>query len=48
MKPHAVELRGEMAETLAIEVSDDPRLSGYLPETAGPHVPLIKSAENRG
>jgi GNAT superfamily N-acetyltransferase len=27
---------------LAIEVSDDPRLTGFLPETAGPHVPLIR------
>jgi GNAT superfamily N-acetyltransferase len=26
----------------AIEVSDDPRLTGHLPESAGPHVPLIK------
>jgi GNAT superfamily N-acetyltransferase len=26
----------------AIEVSDDPRLTGHLPETAGPHVALIK------
>jgi len=40
--------RGFRPYKLAIEVSDDPRLSGYLPETAGPHVPLIKSAENRG
>jgi GNAT superfamily N-acetyltransferase len=26
----------------AIEVSDDPRLTGHLPRTAGPHVPLIE------
>jgi GNAT superfamily N-acetyltransferase len=26
----------------AIEVDDDPRLEGLLPETAGPHVPLLK------
>jgi GNAT superfamily N-acetyltransferase len=26
----------------AIEVDDDPRLSGLMPETAGPHVPLLK------
>ena len=28
----------------AIEVSDDPRQSGHLPERAAPHVPLIKPA----
>jgi GNAT superfamily N-acetyltransferase len=26
----------------AIEVSDDPRLAGFLPEDAAPHVPLIR------
>ena len=26
-----------------IEVADDPRLSGLLPETAAPHVPIIQS-----
>jgi GNAT superfamily N-acetyltransferase len=26
----------------AIEVSDDPRLTGFLPEDAAPHVPLIR------
>jgi GNAT superfamily N-acetyltransferase len=26
----------------AIEVDDDPRLSGLMPETAGPHIPLLK------
>ena len=26
----------------AIEVSDDPRLTGFLPENAAPHVPLIR------
>ena len=35
--------RGFRPYKLAIEVSDDPRLSGYLPETAAPHVPLIKT-----
>ena len=29
----------------AIEVSPDPRLSGYLPLDAGPHVPLIEPAD---
>jgi GNAT superfamily N-acetyltransferase len=29
----------------AIEVSDDPRLLGYLPETAAPHVALIRATE---
>lgn len=27
---------------IAIEVSDDPRLTGHLPETAAPHVALIR------
>jgi hypothetical protein len=27
---------------LMIEVADDPRLTGHLPESAGPHVPLIR------
>ncbi len=35
--------RGFRPYKLAIEVSNDPRLSGHLPETAGPHVPLIKA-----
>ena len=26
----------------AIEIADDPRLTGHLPRTAGPHVPLIE------
>ena len=26
----------------AIEVDDDPRLAGLMPESAGPHVPLLK------
>ncbi|MFK7835191.1 MAG: GNAT family N-acetyltransferase [Sulfitobacter sp.] len=26
----------------AVEINDDPRLTGHLPETAGPHVPLIR------
>jgi GNAT superfamily N-acetyltransferase len=34
--------RGFRPYRLAIEVSDDPRLNGHLPETAGPHVPLIR------
>jgi GNAT superfamily N-acetyltransferase len=33
--------RGFRAYKYAIEVSDDPRLTGHLPATAGPHVPLI-------
>jgi len=28
----------------AIEVADDPRLTGVLPRSAGPHVPLLESA----
>ena len=31
----------------AIEVSDDPRLTGAVPETAGPHVALIGRGGNR-
>ncbi|HWJ74717.1 MAG TPA: GNAT family N-acetyltransferase [Kaistia sp.] len=31
----------------AIEVSRDPRLDGFLPREAGPHVPLIDPAESR-
>lgn len=34
--------RGFRAYKFAIEVSDDPRRTGALPETAAPHVPLIK------
>lgn len=30
----------------AIEVTDDPRLKGYLPETAAPHVALIKAEDS--
>ncbi len=26
----------------AIEIADDPRLTGQMPETAGPHVALIR------
>lgn len=33
---------GFRAWKFAIEVSDDPRATGALPETAGPHVPLIR------
>jgi hypothetical protein len=25
-----------------IEITDDPRLTGVLPETAAPHVPIIR------
>lgn len=31
----------------AIEVSDDPRLTGAVPETAGPHVALIRRGRDR-
>jgi GNAT superfamily N-acetyltransferase len=34
--------QGFRAFKFAIEVSDDPRLSGFLPEDAAPHVPLIR------
>jgi GNAT superfamily N-acetyltransferase len=34
---------GFSAYKYAIEVSDDPRLTGHLPETAARHVPLIRS-----
>jgi GNAT superfamily N-acetyltransferase len=34
--------RGFRPYKFGIEVSDDPRLSGHLPETAAPHVPLIR------
>lgn len=33
---------GFAAYRRALEVIDDPRLSGVLPETAGPHLPLIR------
>ena len=33
--------RGFRPYKFAIEVSDDPRLKGFLPVSAGPHVPLI-------
>jgi GNAT superfamily N-acetyltransferase len=39
--------RGFRPYTVAIEVSDDPRLTGHLPETAGPHVALIRRAGDR-
>lgn len=32
---------------LAIEVSDDPRLTGHLPEAAAPHIPLLRAARTR-
>ncbi len=31
----------------AIEVSDDPRLTGFLPESAAPHVPVIRPGDRR-
>lgn len=31
-----------------IEIADDPRLTGELPEDAAPHAPLIKGASARG
>jgi GNAT superfamily N-acetyltransferase len=34
--------RGFRAYKYAIKVSDDPRRAGILPETAAPHVPLIR------
>ena len=34
--------QGFRAFKFAIEVLDDPRLSGFLPENAAPHVPLIR------
>ena len=34
---------GFRAWKFAIEVSDDPRATGALPETAGPHVPMLKT-----
>jgi GNAT superfamily N-acetyltransferase len=37
--------RGFRAYKFAIEVSDDPRLTGHLPRTAGPHVALIDPAQ---
>jgi GNAT superfamily N-acetyltransferase len=30
---------------LQIEIADDPRLTGVLPETAAPHVPIIRARE---
>lgn len=38
--------RGFKAYKYAIEVSDDPRLTGHLPSTAGPHVPVIPPASD--
>ena len=32
-RPYAIE----------VEVADDPRLSGHLPRTAAPHVPIIEA-----
>jgi GNAT superfamily N-acetyltransferase len=31
----------------AIEIADDPRLTGQMPETAGPHIALIRGSERR-
>lgn len=43
------EKSGFSAYQLAVEIMDDPRLTGELPEHAAPHVPLIKiSADERG
>ena len=39
--PH-YQARGFRPYKFAIEVSDDPRLTGHLPVTAGGHVPLIR------
>lgn len=33
---------------IAIEVTDDPRLAGFLPERAAPHVPLIRPPARGG
>jgi GNAT superfamily N-acetyltransferase len=35
--------RGFRAYKFAIEVSDDPRLTGHLPRNAAPHVPVIEA-----
>jgi len=43
--PRALGFYGKMgfrAYARGIEVADDPRLGGYLPETAAPRVPLIR------
>ena len=37
--------RGFRPYKFAIEVSDDPRLTGHLPRDAAPHVPLISTGE---
>jgi GNAT superfamily N-acetyltransferase len=37
--------RGFRAFKYAIEVVDDPRLTGVLPATAAPHVPIVRPAE---
>jgi hypothetical protein len=36
---------GFRAWKFAIEVSDDPRLTGALPASAAPHVPLIAAGD---
>jgi GNAT superfamily N-acetyltransferase len=36
--------RGFRPYKLAVEVADDPRLAGYLPESAGVNVPVIRPA----
>ena len=40
--------RGFRAFKFAIEVSDDPRLTGHLPRTAARHVALIDPGERKG
>jgi N-acetylglutamate synthase-like GNAT family acetyltransferase len=40
--------RGFMPWKYAIEVSDDPRLSGFLPLEAAPHVPVIVPTKGGG
>lgn len=38
---------GFVPSGIAVEIMDDPRLLGLLPETAGAHVPLIKPRVNQ-
>jgi GNAT superfamily N-acetyltransferase len=40
--PRFYQARGFRPYKFAIEVSDDPRLTGHLRESAAPHVPLIR------
>jgi GNAT superfamily N-acetyltransferase len=39
---------GFTAYKYAIEVTDDPRLAGFLPETAAAHVPVIRPKAGSG